>query len=148
MNTQILQERPAAPTKEMIEDALRELKNQIIQARPADGKVDRLLSAERSNQSFSFEFKKPYSGRYTNKGYHFVLREEHYPVLKQLMFEFNDSRLYGSYPITISDIINACLDFIFEHPLALKSLASENEVRQAIARAIYRKAYSKFVCAL
>lgn len=92
-----------------------------------------------------FEFKKPWLGTFTTKDYKFVLRTEHFPELIRLVTEFNKTRPEGEFPISVSDIITAALDFVFEHPLTLTGLERSEQIREEMARAVHRKALFRFI---
>lgn len=92
-----------------------------------------------------FEFKKPWGNTYTTKDYKFVLRTEHFPELIRLVSEFNKNRPEGEFPIGVSDIITAALDLVFEHPLVLTGLERSEQIREVMARAVYRKALFRFI---
>ena len=93
---------------------------------------------------FRFDFKRHYEGIYTNRHERFVLRDEHVAELKRIMKEFNRERPRFLPALSASDVINAALDFAFEHPLALARLGKPEEYRDALAREVYRKAYFHF----
>jgi hypothetical protein len=94
---------------------------------------------------FRFVFKKGYGGLYSNRHDKFVLREEHIAELKRLVREHN-----GEYPgraeaISMSDIVNAALDFALEHPMAFQYRATPATLRDALAREVYRRAFLHFL---
>ena len=91
-----------------------------------------------------FEFQRQYGGLFHNKDCKFVLREEHIANLKRLAAEFNEHRFPDTPPLSASDIVNACLDLMFEHPLDLKGMRDPDAVRQVIAKEVYRKAFTRF----
>lgn len=94
---------------------------------------------------FRFDFKRRYEGIFTNRHDRFVLRDEHVDELKRLMKDYNrDSRPRMTAALSASDIINAALDFAFEHPVALARMGNPDEYRDALAREVYRKAYFHF----
>lgn len=94
---------------------------------------------------FRFEFRKGYYSIYTTQGEKFVLREEHLVELRRLTTEYNRYNRNRTTPLSMSDIINAALDFVFEHALNLRTLESTEEVRDAIAKEVYRKAFFQFL---
>ncbi len=98
-----------------------------------------------SHPFLRYEFKKPWLGTFTTKDYKFVLRTEHFPELIRLVNEFNKTRPEGEFPISVSDIVTAALDFVFEHPLCLTGLEGAEQIREVMARAIYRKAMFRFI---
>ena len=93
---------------------------------------------------FRFDFKRYYEGIYTNRHDRFVLRDEHVTELKRIMKDYNRERQRIMPALSASDIINAALDFAFEHPVALARLGMPEEYRDALAREVYRKAYFHF----
>ncbi|MDE2491544.1 MAG: hypothetical protein KGM24_11900 [Elusimicrobia bacterium] len=93
---------------------------------------------------FRFDFRREYGGIYTNRHDRFLLREEHVAELKRLSAEFNRDRVYLAPPLSMSDVVNAALDFVFEHPVALVRLNRAGEFRDALAREVYRKAFFHF----
>ena len=93
---------------------------------------------------FGFDFKKRYSGMYTNRHDRFVLREEHVAELKRVVADYNRARPRHVPVLSMSDVVNAALDFVLEHPVALARLGNPDEFRDGLAREIYRKAYFHF----
>ncbi|MBI5247565.1 MAG: hypothetical protein HY923_10315 [Elusimicrobia bacterium] len=93
---------------------------------------------------FRFDFKRRYEGIFTNRHDRFVLRDEHVEELKRVMKDYNRERPRLMAALSASDIINAALDFAFEHPVALARLGQPEEYRDALAREVYRKAYFHF----
>lgn len=91
---------------------------------------------------FEFQFKRAYSGLYTNRHDKFVLREEHVAELKRIMTDYNRDR--AGVPLSASDVVNAALDVAFEHPVALARLERPGKYRNALACEVYRKAYFHF----
>ena len=93
---------------------------------------------------FRFDFKRRYEGIFTNRHDRFVLRDEHVAELKRVMKDYNRERPRLMPALSASDIINAALDFAFEHPVALARLGNPEEYRDALAREVYRKAFFHF----
>lgn len=93
---------------------------------------------------FRFAFKRRYEGIFTNRHDRFVLRDEHVAELKRVSADFNRERPPLTPALSASDIINAALDFAFEHPVALARLGKPEEYRDALAREVYRKAFFHF----
>ncbi|MDO8757299.1 MAG: hypothetical protein Q7J64_04760 [Elusimicrobiota bacterium] len=93
---------------------------------------------------FRFDYKRRYEGIFTNRHDRFVLREEHVAELKRVMKDYNCERPRLMPALSASDIINAALDFAFEHPVALARLGNPEEYRDALAREVYRKAFFHF----
>ena len=93
------------------------------------------------NPFFRFQFKRPWFGEYTTKQYKFVLRVEHFPELLRLVSEFNKAKSPDEFPVGVSDIVSAALDFVLEHRLVLAGLRRPEEIREEIALSVYRKAF-------
>ena len=93
---------------------------------------------------FRFQYKRHYEGLHTNRHDRFVLREEHVAELKRVVAEYNRERPVLTQPLSPSDIVNAALDFVFEHPVALARLGRPDEYRDALANEVYRKAFFHF----
>ncbi len=93
---------------------------------------------------FRFDYKRRYEGIFTNRHDRFVLRDEHVAELKRVMKDYNRERPRLMPALSASDIINAALDFAFEHPVALARLGNPEEYRDALAREVYRKAFFHF----
>jgi hypothetical protein len=94
---------------------------------------------------FNFKFRRRYEEIYSNKHDRFVLREEHIAEMKRLMAEHNTDRAPHLGPLTMSDIVNASLDFAFEHPMAFRYLTSTQNLRESLAREVYQRAFLYFV---
>ena len=101
-------------------------------------------SAE-ANPLLKFEFKRPWFGEFTRMDYGLVLRTEHVTELRRLANEFNTHLAEGEFPVGVSDIVTAALDFIFEHPLVLTDAGKPERIREAMARAVYRNAAFRFI---
>lgn len=125
-------ERPAPPTAAMLA---------ALRRRPD---APALVELGGSNPFFRFDYKRRYSDTYANK-HRLVLREEHYPELARLAQEFNLHRPKGEFPASPSDIVNACLDFALEHPLCMATLGSTTDIREHLAREVYRRAFFRFM---
>ena len=137
--------RPVPPTPAMIAALQRPgaTEDRPPQARPPA--IHALVELKGTNPFFRFEFMKPYSNVYTLPQHKFVLRKEHYPELVRLTVEFNKHRSPGEFAIAPSDIVNALLDILLEHPVCFVSLRSPLEIRHHIARELYRKAFFHFM---
>lgn len=94
---------------------------------------------------FRFPFQRQYSRLYSNRHDKFVLREEHVAELKRLVKEHNSERGSRVEALSMSDIVNAALDFAFEHPLAFHARVSPDNLRESLAREAYRKAFLHFM---
>lgn len=93
---------------------------------------------------FSFEYKRRYDGLYTNRHERLVLRQEHVTELRRVVNDYNRSRARHLPSLSMSDVVNAALDFTFEHPVALTRIGSPENFRDALAREVYRKAFFHF----
>lgn len=147
--------RPLPPTRAML-DSLDRFRPLPPVAPPAPKGPERPLAQWREELPavsevkppklpFRFEFRKEYYSIYTTQGDKFILREEHLTELRRLMTEFNRHNPNRTTPLSMSDIINACLDFAFEHTLNVRTLNDAEEVRDAIAKEVYRKAFFQFL---
>lgn len=92
-----------------------------------------------------YQFRREYSEIFTNKDCKFVLREEHVADILRLYHEFNKHRHEDALPMTLSDIVNAALDFVLDHPVSFKGLAEASQARDAIASAVQRKAFARLL---
>jgi hypothetical protein len=95
---------------------------------------------------FRFQFQKSYSGLYSNKQASFVLREEHVAELKRLVNEYHQARTGRFGPLSMSDIVNSALDFALEHPVAFQYSVAPEDLRETLAKEIYRRAFLHFLC--
>lgn len=93
---------------------------------------------------FRFAYQRSYEELYTNRHDRFLLRGEHVEELKRVVREYNRERSRLMPALGASDIVNAALDFAFEHPVALARLGEPEQYRDALAREVYRKAYFHF----
>ena len=98
-----------------------------------------------ANPLFKYTFKRPWFGEYTTKDCKFVLRVEHFPELMRLVNEFNKTRPDDEFPVSVSDIVSAALDFVLDHPLVLAGLEKPEQIREVMAGAVYRKAILRFI---
>ena len=94
---------------------------------------------------FRFPFLKQYGWLYSNRHHKFVLREEHIEELKRLVKEHNGDRSFRADALSMSDIVNAALDFALEHPIAFHCRVSPDTLRESLAREVYRKAFLHFM---
>ena len=88
-----------------------------------------------------FEFAQNHCGLYSNKHDRFVLREEHIQTLKRLCQEHNRHRILPHRVMSMSDVVNAALDFVFSHQLSFKELPDPANARDIIAREAHRKVF-------
>ena len=83
-----------------------------------------------------FTFRKRYEGIYTNKHVKFLLREEHVKWLRQLVRIRKQNGVQPHRLLSMSDVVNAVLDFVFEHRIDLEQLSNPEEAKNVIAHAI------------
>ena len=93
---------------------------------------------------FNFDFKRRYDGFYTNRYDRFFLRDEHVAELERITAEYNKVREDGLPVLTVSDVVNAALDFAFEHPVALARVRNPGDFRSYLAREVMLKALFHF----
>jgi hypothetical protein len=116
-----------------------------LRAREAQARAEAAAAeaALRQGNETRFEFRKTYSGMYTNKQDRFVLREQHVADLIRWTDQLNSKRR-RTERFTMSDVMNAILDFICEHPVSLGEAERNEEIREMIARDVYGTAFSQF----
>lgn len=93
---------------------------------------------------FAFDYKRTYGGLYTNRHERLVLREEHVAELRRVVNDYNRARALYMPALSMSEVVNAMLDFGFEHPVALVRIGKPENYRDALAREVYRKAFFHF----
>jgi hypothetical protein len=94
---------------------------------------------------FAFKFQRRYEGLYTNRHEKFVLRDEHIAELKRLVIEHNKDHAARVGALSMSDVINASLDFTLEHPLAFRYITQTQDLRESLSREVYRRAFLHFM---
>lgn len=86
-----------------------------------------------------------FSEVYSNKHEKILLRVEHIERMDAIRRAFNKSRLHpAKSPMTTSDIVNASLDFVFEHRVPYHALRDVQGLPNFIAEHIYRDAVSRW----
>lgn len=86
-----------------------------------------------------------YSELYSNKHEKLLLRADHIDRMDAIRRNFNKQRIHeGRRSLTSSDIVNACLDFVFEHPIPFHRLADADTLRELIAEHVYRDVVSRW----
>lgn len=95
--------------------------------------------------SLRFEFQRRYGNVFTNKGCRFIFRTEHLMDIIRLHIEFNKSKPPTSFPMAMSDVVTAALDVVLDHQLSFKGLSDPIEAREAMAQAVYRRAFVRFL---
>jgi hypothetical protein len=93
---------------------------------------------------FRFPFQRRYGGLFSNRHDKFLLREEHIAELRRLVTEHNKENT-GCAALSMSDILNACLDFALEHPTAFRNRRHTTDLRDSLAHEVYRKALVHFM---
>lgn len=87
-----------------------------------------------------------FSEVYSNKHEKLLLRVEHIERLDAIRKAFNSSRVHSSKaPLTTSDIVNACLDFVLQHRIPFQQLAAAEAIRDLIAEAVCREIVSRWM---
>lgn len=85
------------------------------------------------------EFRHEYSRIYSNKHERLVLRLEHIERMDALLKHHAFERAQeggGGEPLSISDIVNACLDFVFERPIDFRGIGDPGCLRDLIAEEV------------
>lgn len=86
-----------------------------------------------------------YSELYSNKHEKLLLRTDHIDRMDAIRRNFNKQRIHeGRRLLTTSDIVNAALDFVFEHPIPFHRLADAEALRELIAEHVYRDVVSRW----
>lgn len=83
--------------------------------------------------------KREYSDLYSNKHERLLLRVEHIERIKviQRLHEAHKASEYQD-PLTVGDVVNACLDFVFEHAEEFQKLGVPADIRSVIAEEVYQ----------
>ena len=88
---------------------------------------------------------KRYAALYSNKHEKMLLRAEHIETMENIRNWFNKNRTHqGQTALTVSDIVNACLDFVFEHPIPFHRLNCATETHDFISRHIVQTTVSRW----
>lgn len=111
----------------------------------APAPAPRSEAAPQAHGPLRYQFQRTYGDLYTNKDCKFVLREEHVADLLRLYNEFNRHRPEDAMPMTLSDIVGAALDFVLDHPISFQGLKENSQARDAIASAVQRRAFARFL---
>lgn len=91
------------------------------------------------------EVRAGFSELYSNKHEKLLLRVEHIERMDAIRKAFNRNRLHAAEPpMTTSDIVNASLDFIFQHRIAFAVLKSANDLPKFLAEQVYRDVFSRW----
>ncbi len=101
--------------------------------------------AARNVQDAIPEPARSFSELYSNKHEKLLLRADHIDRMDAIRRNFNKQRIHeGRRSLTSSDIVNACLDFVFEHPIPFHRLADADTLRELIAEHVYRDVVSRW----
>lgn len=86
-----------------------------------------------------------YSELYSTKHEKLLLRTDHIDRMDAIRRHFNAQRIHPDRArLTTSDIVNAALDFVFEHPIPFHRLADTDALRELIAEHVYRDVISRW----
>ena len=119
-------------------------KEPVARSSPAAPSL-RELAAEEAVPLFRFDFQRRYNSLYSTGNHKFVLRDEHVEELKRVVRKQNAERPPRLDPLTMSDIVNAALDFAFEHPAAFNSHVDPSRLSESLGREVYRRAMVHFI---
>lgn len=76
-----------------------------------------------------------YADVFSNKHEKLLLRVEHVERLENIRNWFNTSRRHPEQPaLMVADIVNACLDFAFDHPIPFQRLGGREEIGALVAK--------------
>lgn len=99
---------------------------------------------EASDESLP-EVRGGFSEVYSNKHEKILLRVDHVAKMDAIRKAFNAGRLHAEQPpMTTSDIVNACLDFVLQHRIAFAALKRAEELPKFIAESVYRDVVSRW----
>ncbi len=106
------------------------------------------VDAERAARNVQDAIPEParsFSELYSNKHEKLLLRADHIDRMDAIRRNFNTQRIHeGRRSLTTSEIVNACLDFVFEHPIPFHRLADADTLRELIAEHVYRDVVSRW----
>ena len=86
-----------------------------------------------------------YSEVYSTKHETILLRLDHVERMDDIRRDFNRRKVHtGQRSLTTSDLVNGCLDFVFEHSLPFQQLMSADEVRPFVADHVRRDVVSRW----
>ena len=86
-----------------------------------------------------------YSEVYSSTHEKLLLRAEHIEKMDAVRKAFNKRRVHGGQrSLTSSDLVNACLDFAFEHPVPFDQLKDADQVLALLRRSIYLSAIRRW----
>ena len=109
--------------------------------RPRPRTEPQALAAEESIPESRGEYAEVYSSKHER----ILLRVDHITKMDAIRRGFNASRLYaGQRALTTSDIVNAVLDFAFEHRVPYSELQAADELKELISKSVYRSVLSRW----
>ena len=86
-----------------------------------------------------------YAEIYSTKHDRILLRVDHITKMDAIRKSFNRGRTHpGKRALTTSDIVNAALDFTFEHRIPLFELEEADGLKELISKSIYRSVLSRW----
>jgi hypothetical protein len=86
-----------------------------------------------------------YAEVYSTKHERILLRVDHITKMDAIRRSFNSARPHpGKRALTTSDIVNAALDFTFEHRIPLFELQEADGLKELISKSIYRSVLSRW----
>lgn len=86
-----------------------------------------------------------FSEVFSTKHEKILLRVDHIERMDAVRKAFNKARLHSAEPpLTTSDIVNACLDFVFQHRIAFSALKRAQDLPKFIAEHTYRDVLSRW----
>ena len=92
-----------------------------------------------------FAFRRPYGGASNRLQELVLLRSDQLMELRRLVAEHNAKCGRSNEKITVSDIVGAALDLAIEHPLAFHPWTNPEDLRDSLAREVYRGALLHFI---
>lgn len=82
---------------------------------------------------------------FSTKHERLLLRAEHIARMDSIRRAFNKSRVHaGQRALTTSDLVNACLDFVFEQRIPFHDLGEADDLKALISDNVYRTTISKW----
>lgn len=86
-----------------------------------------------------------YAEVYSTKHERILLRVDHITKMDAIRKSFNSSRIHpGKRALTTSDIVNAVLDFAFEHRIPFFELQDTDGLKEMISKSVYRSVLSRW----
>ena len=86
-----------------------------------------------------------YSELYSTKHERLLLRVDHITTIDAIRKGFNNRRIHlDQRALTTSEVVNACLDFVFEHRIPFHGLTDADDTRRMIGEHVYRSAVSRW----